>query len=258
VTARREPITPQPAMRISRPLLTMSWERLTYVHWAVPTAAVQARLPDGLTADEHDGVSYVGLVPFVMGGIGLGLPGGSAIGLPHGTFPETNVRTYVVGPDGGRGVFFHSLDVTRLAPTAVARVGYRLPYGWSRMRTGRRSLTDGRERFAYRSTRRWPPPRGAASHLIVDVTDPVTPGDRSPLDDFLSARWSLYVAAPTGGLLRARVDHPVWPLRHATVVHLEDGLVAAAGYGDLATGEPSHVRFGGDVPVRVGPPRRVG
>jgi uncharacterized protein len=257
----REPITVRPTRAIARPLLTMRWERLTYVHWSVAPEVVQASLPEGLTVDTHAGVAHVGLVPFVMGGIGLGLgrADGPSIPLPYGRFPETNVRTYVTGPDGGRGVYFHSLDVTRLAPTLVAQVGYRLPYAWSRMRTGSRDLAAGGGRVAYRSTRRWPSPRGAGSHLVVDVGGPVEAADRTALDDFLSARWSLYATAPGGAILRAHIDHPPWQLRHARVRHLTDHLVAAAGFGTLAADRPpDHVRFAGDVPVRVGPPRRVG
>jgi uncharacterized protein len=256
----REPITVSPTRAIARPLLTMRWERLTYLHWVVDPEVVQARLPAGLTVDTHDGVAHVGLVPFVMGGISLGpgRAGGPTVPLPYGRFPETNVRTYVVGPDGGRGVYFHSLDVTRLAPTLVAQVGYRLPYAWSRMRTGRRDPVAADPQVAYRSARRWPAPRGAACHLVVEVGGPVEPADRTALDDFLSARWSLYAATPGGAILRAHVDHPPWPLRHARIRHLADGLVAAAGFGPLATDRPpDHVRFGGTVPVRVGPPRRV-
>jgi uncharacterized protein len=254
-----EPITRSPIAPIDRPLLRMRWRSLTYVHWEVEPSVVQALLPDGLTVDTHEGATHVGLVPFVMDGIAVGLGRERGIPLPYGTFPETNVRTYVVGPDGGRGVYFHSLDVTRLAPTLVAQLGYRLPYAWSAMRVGRRPAgAPGIEHVAYRSTRRWPGPRRATSHLVVEVGDRITDRDRTALDDHLSARWSLYAASPSGTILRARVDHPRWPLREARIRHLDDRLVAAAGYGTLAGTSPTHVRFGGDVTVQVGPPRRVG
>lgn len=254
-----EPIKRTPTAAVTRPLLTMRWEALTYLHWDLDPAAVAAQLPAGLEPDVHDGRAWIGLIPFRMAGIGLG-PGGSAVRrvlprglpLPQGTFPETNVRTYVVGPDGGRGVYFDSLDITRLAPTAVARLGYRLPYCWSSMRIGRRG-----DRLAYRAVRRWPAPAGATSHAIVDVGASVADADRTSLDDFLSARWSLYVATPRGHVLRALVDHGPWPLRTASLRHLDDELVAAAGY-DVAGRPPTHVRYGGDVEVAVGPPRRVG
>jgi uncharacterized protein len=233
---------------VSRPVLRMRWKAVTYVHWDLDPAIAADLLPAGLEPDLYDGRAWVGLVPFRMAGIGLGPRG---LPLPQGSFPETNVRTYVVGPDGGRGVYFHSLDITRLAPTAVAHTAYRLPYAWSRMRIGHQG-----DRWAYLSERRWPGPSGVRSHVIVDVGDRLAPDEVTELDDFLSARWSLYVALGSGTVLRAVVDHEAWPLRTARLRHLDDGLVAAAGYPqDL--GPIRHVRFGGDVEVRVGPPRRV-
>lgn len=248
VTEPTEPITAACTVRVERPVLRMRWEALTYLHWDLDPDVVAARLPAELQPDLHDGRAYVGLVPFRMARIGVGPAG---IPLPQGRFPETNVRTYVVGPDGGRGVYFHSLDVTRLAPSVVARTTYRLPYCWSRMAIGSRD-----RQVAYRAWRRWPGPRGAQSHVVVEVGDVVGRDERTELDDFLSARWSLYEALPSGAIVRARVDHDPWPLRTARLVHLSDELVAAAGY-PAGLGAPSHVRYGGDVEVRVGPPRRV-
>jgi uncharacterized protein len=242
---------PSPAVGfvpVDRPVLRMRWEELTYLHWDLDPDLVAARLPMGLEPDVHAGRAYVGLVPFRMARIGLGPAG---VPLPQGRFPETNVRTYVVGPDGGRGVYFHSLDVTRLAPTVVARTTYRLPYCWSRMGIAWRG-----ERVAYRAWRRWPGPRGASSHVVVEVGARLAASERAPLDEFLSARWSLYEALPGGAIVRARVDHEPWPLRNARLVHLADDFVRAAGYPPLP-GPPSHVRYGGEVTVRVGPPRRV-
>jgi uncharacterized protein YqjF (DUF2071 family) len=77
------------------------WEHLTFVHWPVEPEAVQRRLPVPLRVDTSDGRAWVGLVPFRM--VGVGLPRGPAV--PYlGSFWETAVRTYVVGPGGDRGV----------------------------------------------------------------------------------------------------------------------------------------------------------
>jgi uncharacterized protein len=244
-----EPISPSPTARVRYPLMRMRWEALTYLHWDLDPEAVATNLPHGLEPDLHDGRAYVGLVPFRMAGIGVGPP---AVPLPRSTFPETNVRTYVVGPDGGRGVYFHSLDITYLAPTAVARTAYQLPYCFSHMHIARRGA-----RMGYLARRRWPAPRGASSRVIVDVGGPVGLDQRTSLDEFLSSRWSLYEVGPRGAVIRARVDHGPWPMREAGVVVCEDEFVAAAGY-DLGGRAPAHVRYGGDVEVRVGPPRRVG
>ena len=244
-----EPISAVPTARVRYPVMRMRWETLSYLHWDLDPSVVAANLPDGLEPDLHDGRAYVGLVPFRMAGIGLGPSG---IPLPRSSFPETNVRTYVIGPDGGRGVYFHSLDITYLAPTAIARSAYQLPYCWSAMHLGRRD-----NRVGYLARRRWPAPRGASSRVIVEVGEPLDARARTPLDEFLSSRWSLYEVGPRGAVIRARVDHGPWPMRSARVVVCEDQFVAAAGY-DLGGRPPTHVRYGGDVEVRVGPPRRVG
>ena len=73
-------------------------------------------------------------------------------------FPETNVRTYVVGPDGREGLWFFSLDAARLGPVLVARSTYALPYIWSAMTVERDGST-----IRYRSRRRWPGPTPATS-----------------------------------------------------------------------------------------------
>ncbi len=243
-----ERITREPLRRGACPALTMRWELLTYLHWPVAPEVGAARLPAGLQPDLHDGVAWVGLVPFRMARIDLV----GRLRLPQGSFPETNVRTYVIGPDGGRGVYFHSLDVPYLAPTAVARGTYRLPYCWSRMRLGSRGDARG-----YLAIRRWPGPSGARSRVVVGVGQRLTDAEVTPLDDFLSARWSLYDRTPTGRILRAHVEHEAWPLRHAEVRVLEDELVAAAGY-DVDTSTPVHVRAADPVEVRIDRPRIVG
>jgi len=52
-------------------------------------------------------------------------------------------------------------------------------------------------------------------------------------------------------------DWRPWPLRTAELLHLDDGLVAAAGLGDLAANPPDHVTFSDGVPVRFGLPAPV-
>lgn len=234
-------------------LLRMRWESLTYLHWDVDPASVQALLPQGLRPDIIQGRAWVGLIPFRMAGIRLA---GSGLPLPFSTFAETNVRTYVVGPDGGRGVYFHSLDVPALAPTLVARLGFRLPYCTSGMHISVRG-----ERIGYLARRRFPPAQGrdgtASSRVIVRVGAPVPPEEVSELDVSLSAQWALYTASRSGTILKVDVRHEPWRLREASVELLEDELVTIAGY-DLDGRAPVHVRHAEPVVVATGPPRRVG
>ncbi len=229
---------------ISRPIMTQDWRALAYLHWPYEADLVQRMLPPGLEVDTFDGMAWVGLVPFRMERIAA--PPAPAV--PYlGTFPETNVRTYVRGPDGP-GVWFNSLDVTRLLPVLVARTTYRLPYMWASM-----EIAEGATHVTYSARRRWPGPRGVRSHAVIE------PGERiahpSAFEHFLSARWRLYT------LLRSRlavaaVEHEPWPLHRARAAELDDGLVAAAGYPE-PDGSP-HAMYSPGVSVRVGFPRFVG
>jgi uncharacterized protein len=247
-------LTLEPPDERPRALLRMRWEELTYIHWDVEPSQVAALLPRGLEPDTVDGRAWVGLVPFRMAGIHLALPRTSGLPLPWSTFPETNVRTYVRGPDGGRGVYFHSLDVPHAAPTAVARLGFRLPYCTSHMRIARRG-----RRIGYLAHRRWPTPHDALagrSRAIVEVGEALEHGSMREIDVALPARWALYTEDPSGGILRVDVHHPAWRLHEARIEVLEDGLVRAAGYRDVRR-PPVHVRWAEPVDVLVGAPRRV-
>lgn len=232
-----------PPFAIEKPIMRQQWRDLAYLHWEYEPAEVQALLPAGLEVDTFDGAAWVGLVPFQMVGIApwMGPP------IPYlGTFPETNVRTYVRGPDGP-GVWFHSLDINRILPVAVARTTYRLPYTFSDM-----SIERGGGSITYRARRRWPGPRGATSMVSLQIGDRIEVPTR--LEHFLSARWRLYTIL--GAVLTsARVMHDPWPLHRADLTAFRDDLVEAAGYGE-PRGEP-HVMFSSGVSVRVELPRRT-
>lgn len=224
----------------------MRWLNLAFLHWSFDPAEVQRILPDDLTVDTFDGRAWIGLVPFQME---VMLPGGIAIPR-EGRFPETNVRTYVRGPDGTPGVWFSSLEAGRLSATSVARVTYGLPYFWAAMTAERSDPAAGT--WSYRSRRKWPGPKGA--HCEVDVVpgDPIV--EQSALERFLSARWGLY-STFLGRTVYAPITHEAWPLKRASVTHLDDGLMAAAGFA-IPDDDPL-VHWTAGVTVRIGRPRLV-
>jgi uncharacterized protein YqjF (DUF2071 family) len=165
-----------------------------------------------------------------------------------GTFPEVNVRTYVVR-DGVPGVWFCSLDINRLLPTLVARGVYSLPYCFGEVRHKRRGNI-----VTTTVRRRWPRADApASSTLEVEVGEPIH--DPTALEHFLTARWGLYSATRRGSLRYAAVDHEPWPLYRATLRHLDDRLVSVAGF-ERPLGEPL-VMYSPGVKVRVGLPRKV-
>ena len=239
-----EPVTAEAARPVARPLLTVEWRDLAFLHWPVGAAAAAPLLPPGTRPDLFGGVSYVGLVAFRMHRTGwLGLPG-----LPYlGSFPETNVRLYSVGPDGRRGVVFRSLDAARLVPVLAGRAAFRLPYQWSAMRVRR----DG-DVVSYASRRRWP---RTPARLSMAIRAGERIGQISGLERFLTARWGLHATWYGGGLRYLPNQHPPWPLHRAVLLRLEENLLAAAGLPPPAGG-PVSVLYSPGVPVRVGLPQR--
>jgi hypothetical protein len=225
-------------------LLSLQWRDLTFLHWPVDTGAVSMLLPAGTRPDLFHGASYAGVIAFRMHDVGvLGLPA-----LPYlSSFPETNVRLYSVGPDGRRGVVFSSLDAARLLPVLTARAATRLPYQWSSMRIRRRG-----DVVSYASRRRWPR-RDARLQMVVRVGERLD--QPSELEEFLTARWGLHTAWYGVRVRYLANEHPRWPLHRATLVCLEENLLAAAGLPPPAGG-PVSVLYSPGVPVRMGLPQR--
>ncbi|KAB1140160.1 DUF2071 domain-containing protein [Streptomyces luteolifulvus] len=239
-----EDIMPDAPQTIGRPLLTQSWLDLTFLHWAADPADVAHALPPGTVPDTLDGVTYVGLVAFRMHRVGwLRLPG-----VPYlGSFPETNVRLYSVDAHGRRGVVFCSLDASRLLPVAVGRLGFGMPYLWSRM-----AVRHDGDMVTYTSSRRWPGPRGARSGITVRVGEPIE--EPTELEHFLTARWGMH-GAFFGRPMYLPNAHPRWPLCRAELLKCDQDLVAAAGLPE-PVGEPVSVLYSSGVPARFGRPAR--
>lgn len=216
------------------PVQLHQWRSLAFLHWSYDPADVQRLLPDGFTVETRDNRAWVGLVPFRMK---LRLP------VPQ-TFPETNVRTYVTGPDGRTGIWFFSLDAGAMAPVLAARAVYRLPYFWSRMAVASYDRT-----WRYESARRWPGPTGARCDVTLEVGEPYE--QLTEFDHFLTARYALYSTGPVV-TTRTPAAHEPWPLRRATVRGLDQDVLQAAGLPD-PEGAPL-VHWSRGVSVRIGPP----
>ena len=242
IDMRPEPIAAHAPRPVRRPVMVQRWMLISFLHWRVDVADLRPLVPQELEIDELDGSAWVGLVPFRMT---TQIPGVPA--LPRiSTFPETNVRTYVTGPDGGRGIWFFSLDVAR-SPTALAGAALGLPYRWSSMRM------DGSFGDVTYGCRRLVPTGSVAS-----ITRVVSTGDPAPMtarEHFLVSRFRLYWTGP-GGLLTLDVDHEPWTLHAGRTRTLDDGLVEAAGIRRPLEDPVTHHAVGA-THVRVGAPRRV-
>lgn len=249
-----EAITAECVRPVGRAIMLQGWNDLGSIHWRYDPEVVQRLLPDGFRVDTFDGSAWVGVLPFHMRRVRF--PRMPAFG-GLSTFPETNVRTYLVDPAGRRAVWFCSLDITRLVTALVARVSYRLPYCWAKMSIDRSGGDGGAVRpgdtVAYRSRRRWPE-ADADTDISMRIGEAIEPGDVSDLAHFLTARWAL---GTTFGkqLMWADVDHPVWPLHRAELLHCDQTLITAAGL-PAPEGDP-YVLWSPGVDVRIALPTRV-
>jgi uncharacterized protein YqjF (DUF2071 family) len=231
-------ISEHPPQAVERPAMLQGWENLTFLHWPYQPSSIRGLLPQSLELDTFGGSAWVGLTPFVVTGLrAAGVPA-----LPWlSRFPEMNVRTYVRGPEGERGIWFFSLEADRLAAVIGARLSYGLPYRWAKMK-----VRAGSSVISYCSHRHL----GAGSaYIVVRCGAPIEPNE---LERFLTARFRLY-SMVAGRLIYAQVEHPPWPLRSAGLVHIEQDVIQHSGV-PAPLGEPM-VHFSKGVFTRVGWPR---
>ena len=189
-------------------LLQMQWLDLLFAHWPIPAAILRPLIPVGLELDLWQGEAYLSVVPFRMAGVGpVFLPVGSS-------FAELNVRTYVKhhGKDGERaGVWFFSLDAASRVGVRLARRFFHLPYYDARMSV--EPVAAGYRYTSERTHRGAPPARLEVTYSPVGPAAWAEPGT---LDDWLTARYSLFSADPQGRLYRGDVLHEPWLLQPAT------------------------------------------
>ncbi|MGC0274731.1 YqjF family protein [Pseudactinotalea sp. Z1739] len=228
-----------PEYRVPVAVNVQHWRDLTFLHWPIEAARLQALIPPHLAVDIFEDAAWVSITPFRIQYFGA--PEGAFALVPD--FTEVNVRTYVRGEDGHDGVWFFSLECSRLPVTVLLRqLG--LSY--------QRSTTDQRERdgaVQYTSRRR-------AGHGWFGAE--VEAGERiehpSPLENFLTGRWNGYSHA-WGRIWRTPIEHEPWPLHTARA-----RCDPAALFAENALPHPHTtpvVHFSPLVHVRIGMPRPV-
>ncbi|MFL6416285.1 MAG: YqjF family protein [Bryobacteraceae bacterium] len=233
-------ISEYPIHRVKWPVMHQRWNSLTFLHWRYQPEDVRPLLPSRLELDTFDGAAWIGLTPFLLSGLRVPLlPAAPWIS----RFPEMNVRTYVRGPDGERGIWFFTLEADRLAAVLGARLSYGLPYRWADMR-----VRDHGGSVEYRSKRHVG--RGTADILVL--RNSALRAKEQEL--FLTARFRLYTTI-AGRLAFAQVEHPPWPLESASVLRLEQDVIENSGV-PKPEGKPL-VHFSPGTAVRVGQPKLV-
>jgi uncharacterized protein YqjF (DUF2071 family) len=201
-------------------LMGQTWYDLLFAHWALPPDVIRPLVPRALPLDERDGNAWLGVTPFVVGGL-----------RPHGgpplpwlsRFPELNVRTYV--DYGGRpGIYFFSLDAARLPAVIAARRSYRLPYFHADMSAVREGSS-----VRYGSARKGPSGPPAEFRGRYAPAGPRLPNVDGSLERWLTERYCLYVVEERGRVLRGQIHHPPWPLHPARATIERNTMAAPLG-----------------------------
>lgn len=230
---------PRPEQRVRIPALYQAWTDVAFLHWGFDATLVQDALPNGLAVDTWQGRAWVSIVPFRAVGTRASIlpfvPGSTA-------YRETNVRTYVVGPDGSDGVFFFALE----ADNSIALLGRLagVQYNLATM-----ELRKEGDSIIYRGHRRWP-------RKLADYDIRLLPGERiyepDGLDSWLVGRWRAW-SQVLGRWISIPIEHRPWPLHGASLERCDQTLLAAAGIAGM--GPPDLVHYSPGVSCRIGLPR---
>jgi uncharacterized protein YqjF (DUF2071 family) len=227
--------------------MAQTWRSLLFLHWPLSARVLRPLIPPGLTLQSFDGHAWVGITPFIVTGLRPratpALPGVSQ-------FPELNVRTYVTA--GGKpGVFFFSLDAASALAVMGARAAYSLPYFRARMSV-RPAPRGG---FVYSSRRSH---RGAARAEFLGEYRPTAEVELAragTLTHWLTERYCLYAVDRRGGLHRAEIHHPPWPLQPAEAEIRRNTMTDGLGF-DLPDVAPL-LHFARKVDVHVWAPQSL-
>jgi uncharacterized protein YqjF (DUF2071 family) len=201
--------------------LRQRWSRLLFAHWPIPAEEIQAKLPQGLRVDTLDGAAWLGVVPFTMDRVRFRIAGQHSLHIPTAhAFPELNLRTYVLGPDGRAGVYFFSLDAGSLLAVIGARIGFGLPYFWASMHERIENNT-----IHYTSSRLI----GPAANFSASYRSLGTPATNDALSNFLTARYALFVRR-FGAVQIGEIHHNPWQLQNAEAEIRENTLPQTFGF----------------------------
>jgi uncharacterized protein YqjF (DUF2071 family) len=193
-------------------LMLQRWHEISFFHWSCNPSLLRPKVPEQLQLDTYDGKGWISLTPFFLKGLRPPmLP--QALGVD---FPETNLRTYVIGPEGP-GIWFFSLDAGKLLPVAGARASFGLPYFWADMQV---HLNTGENLYFSN--------RGGRAKTLIRVAKKGRITEQTSLDIFLTARFRLY-SIVRQRLITAIVEHPPWELNRVRILQFEEDVRKAMG-----------------------------
>ncbi len=219
--------------------LSQEWRHLTFMHWEVDVEKLQPHIPEGLEIDLFEGKAYVGTIPFLMKNVRPRLlpavPGIS-------TFPEFNIRTYVV-KNGKPGVLFLTLDAQSRITCYHAPRKYGLPYRYAKCNI---STKDG--------IYKWNSKRKSDGAVLSGECRPkgdLMQAEKGSLEEFLFERYSLYTNH-RNKIHMAYTQHNPWQYKEGEVEITDNSLTESYDLG-IDVLKPEYVHISDGVHVHTWP-----
>ena len=197
--------------------MEQNWEKVLFLHWPFEPSIVRPLVPPDLEIDTWDNAAWIGITPFALTGLRLypmpAIPGLSS-------FDELNIRKYV-HHNGKHGIFFLSLDASKLLPALAARIFYQLPYFAAEIK-----LTENEDGYQFSSTRTLNPSTRFEASWKRGVR--LRAPDTESLAFFLIERYCFFTTFERQ-VSMTRAYHSPWILEEAQLEHYEATLLAASG-----------------------------
>ncbi|HTL17875.1 MAG TPA: DUF2071 domain-containing protein [Patescibacteria group bacterium] len=222
------------------PMMEQNWNGILFLHWPMQEAAIRHLVPPALEIDTFDNSAWIGVTPFDLSGLRLypmpPIPGISS-------FEEINVRTYVYH-QGIPGIYFFSLDASKLLPALAARVFYQLPYYAAHI-----EFSKSNGEYQFKARRSLSPSIGFSAKWRRGMR--LRAPDTESLAFFLVERYCFFTET-AGSLSMTRAYHAPWILEEAVMQSCESTLLGALGLPE-PSGEPL-THFSEGVNVQIWPP----
>ncbi|MFC2947012.1 YqjF family protein [Virgibacillus sediminis] len=193
-------------------MITQKWDHLLFMHLPVSPEDIRSHIPDQMELDTYDGEAWVSIIPFKISDMRMRM-------LP--SFPyikrflELNVRTYVKR-NGIPGIYFFSLDASKILPVLGARAGT-LPYFFANMSMKRKG-----EWFHYQSKRHGS--RDAAFKGKYRPSSEIFRPEKGTIDNWLLERYYLWTQVKNS-VFSIGIHHRPWEVTDAEAVIEKQGLL---------------------------------
>jgi uncharacterized protein len=222
------------------PVMHQTWQNLLFLHWSFDPELIRTLIPPHLELDTFDNMAWIGVTPFAL--VNLHIHGVPPIpGLS--SFEELNVRTYV-HYRGIPGIWFFSLDASKLIPAMAARVLFMLPYHKADI-----GFLQHEDEFSFELARLGSP----AAHFRATWRTGIAlrDVDVESLAFFLTERYC-YFAVGDESTYMTRIYHHPWILEEALVQSHVSTVIGALGIPEPGTRPLAH--FAREQPVDIWAP----